>query len=1165
MFTLSDGTLVTSASDLTTASKCEFAFLRKLDQLRGRIDKLIAKEDKLLSRTAALGDEHELRVLQAYRDEFGLGVREFARPDPLTRESMSEAAALSAQAFRDGADVVFQATMFEEDATTGTAFVGFADFITRQPDGRYRVEDTKLARSEKVTAVLQLAAYADVLERNDILVDDTVTLLLGDGRPSNHLIEELLPVYRVRRRRLLELLRIRDTEGADGVPAGWGDERFSICGACDHCEAEIETRRDVLLVANLRRSQRERLARADIRTIDQLAESTGTVEGIGARTLENLRAQAGLQLKAVKGETPPYEVISALPVLALPAPDPGDIFFDFEGDPLYTDDLGHVWGLDYLFGLIEVDGTFRAFWAHDFAEEGRALHDFLNYVTARRARHPNMHIYHYASYERTHLAQLAIRHGYGEDIVDNLFRRHVLVDLYATVRGALRVGSPSYSIKKLEPLYMGADLRNDEGVTNAGDSIVEYAEAVALRRLQDFEGYEQKLDKIAEYNEYDCRSTLALRDWLRSLAPDAATSGNIDEAVERAEPTLSAVAAEEAALSEALLQLAGDPLTVQDDPSRFAAALAAAAVRYYSREDKKGWWEHFARLLEPIDEWADDRDVLAIQDVEVVEDWHRETSRQNLRRILRLTGTAGPGSKFKASDRPNLVYNSDSNAPRTERDDPRARPAHEATITEVEDDAADDVVIVREVLRRGEEPYSALPIALVPAGPIAVIAQRNAILEWARSLLAAYPDVPQDAAGDILLRRPPQTQSGHLAPVDALESPGLAGAIRDIDRSYLAVQGPPGTGKTHTGAHAIADLVRDGWKIGVTAQSHAVIDNFLSGIVRAGVNPVQLAHVSGDRTTPYESVESGKISAWADDQPGGYVIGATAWAFSNEKQIARQQLDLLVIDEAGQFSLANTIAVSLSARRVLLLGDPQQLPQVSQGTHPQPVDESALGWIADGARVLPGEFGYFLALTRRMDAALTRHVSQLSYANALHAHECTRDRHLDGWASGLHPVSVGHTGNSVASMEEASVVVDLVRRLVGARWTDPSSGRTNDPLRPDDIIIVTPYNAQRQLVLDALAAAGFTDMQVGTVDKFQGREAVVSIVSLAASDASEVPRGMDFLINRNRLNVAISRAQWASWLVHSPSLTAHLPTTVAAVKELSAFVRLIEAADDTSP
>lgn len=304
MFILSDGTLVTSASDLTTASKCEFAFLRKLDQLRGRIQKLRVEEDKLLNRTAALGDEHEQRVLRNYRNEFGSGVREFTRPDPLTRATMSEAAALSALAFEEGADVVFQATMFEDDPETDTAFVGFADFITRQPDGSYRVEDTKLARSDKVTAVLQLAAYADVLERHGVRVDETVTLMLGDGTPSHHLVEDLMPVYRVRRRRLPELQRLRDAEGAGGEPVAWGDERFLICGSCDHCEAEIEAQRDVLLVANLRRSQRERFAKAGILTVDQLAASAGPVEGIGSRTVENLRAQARLQLKAAKGRIP---------------------------------------------------------------------------------------------------------------------------------------------------------------------------------------------------------------------------------------------------------------------------------------------------------------------------------------------------------------------------------------------------------------------------------------------------------------------------------------------------------------------------------------------------------------------------------------------------------------------------------------------------------------------------------------------------------------------------------------------------------------------------------------------------------------------------------------------------------------------------------------------
>ena len=170
------------------------------------------------------------------------------------------------------------------------------------------------------------------------------------------------------------------------------------------------------------------------------------------------------------------------------------------------------WGLDYLFGLIETDGTFRGFWAHDYAEERRALIDFLAYVAERRARYPALHIYHYAAYERTHLLALAARHGVGEDAVDALLQGNVLVDLYPVVKKSLRVGSRSYSIKKLEPLYMGDEHR--VGVDNAADSITAYADSRDLFRAGQLTAAQTMLDDIAVYNEYDCLSTLRLRDWL---------------------------------------------------------------------------------------------------------------------------------------------------------------------------------------------------------------------------------------------------------------------------------------------------------------------------------------------------------------------------------------------------------------------------------------------------------------------------------------------------------------------------------------------------------------------------------------------------------------------------------------------------------------------------
>jgi superfamily I DNA and/or RNA helicase len=269
--------------------------------------------------------------------------------------------------------------------------------------------------------------------------------------------------------------------------------------------------------------------------------------------------------------------------------------------------------------------------------------------------------------------------------------------------------------------------------------------------------------------------------------------------------------------------------------------------------------------------------------------------------------------------------------------------------------------------------------------------------------------------------------------------------------------------------------------------------------------------------------------------------------------VPRQSLDLLVIDEAGQFSLASTIAAAVSAERLLLLGDPQQLPQVSQGTHPEPVDESALGWLSAGHNVLPAEFGFFLATSWRMHPAVCLPVSKLSYEGKLVSH--ASDRSLGGVAPGLHPTPVEHADNSTSSPEEAAAVLAIVRDVVGRPWS--SRGETA-PLRQDNVIVVAPYNAQVELLRHTLDAAGLEGVPVGTVDKFQGREAAVAIVSLAASSADDVPRGLEFLLLANRLNVAISRAQWAAYLVYSPAITEHLPNTVETLAKLSVFIELVE-------
>ncbi|WP_354569519.1 TM0106 family RecB-like putative nuclease [Glaciihabitans sp. UYNi722] len=1093
--------------------------MRKLDAKLGRIPMPTTVDDDMLERTARLGDAHELRYLEELR--LTRQVVEIERPGI---ERIAEAAAQSEAAFAGGAEVVYQAAFFDG------RFLGYADFIIRDDAGSYEVYDTKLARHAKIIALLQLAAYSEQLQRLGIPTGEFVHLLLGDQSTSSHRLRDILPVYRKRRARLEQMV---DERVADRLPTEWGDPRYAPCGRCDACEEQVQLHRDVLLVAGLHTSQRMKLRAAGIDTIEQLAEAD-SVDGISDATLATLRRQARLQLEP---GALAWRVTTPAALAALPEPNAGDVFFDFEGDPLYQE--GAVWGLDYLFGLVEPDETFRAFWAHDLVDERQALVDFLDYIDDRRARHPGMHVYHYAAYERTHLLTLAARHGVGEERVADLLREHVLVDLYPIVRRALVIGSRSYSLKKLEPLYMGDRLR--EGVANAADSITEYVRSRELLEAGEADAATAVLADIADYNAYDCVSTLRLRDWLLDRAADShvALASPADLEIVTVEREPDQVYLDLSALIDAV------PPTDRT-PDETAISLAAAAIDYHRRENNSFWWDHYDRLRQPIDDWQDTRDVFRIEAVTVMRGWSIEGRDRSLSRELLVTGTPALGSSFSIGRAPYLAY--EIYQPAGENIEPGARYAHSrAKIIEV----VPDGLVIEEKLPKAGDPYDDFPMALTPSSPPRAKVLADAIHYWGDEVLRSWPAPIPDAAFDILRRAAPR---GTLS-ADADTQSAIRESLLTLDRSYLAVQGPPGTGKTYVGSHVIADLVRDhGWKVGVVAQSHAAVENMLGGVVKAGLDPALVGKVprAGDSATvPWTTLSTATLGAFTA-QPG-FVVGGTAWTFANANHIPRDSLDLLVIDEAGQYSLANTIAASVSAQRLLLLGDPQQLPQVSQGTHPEPVDVSALGWLSAGHDVLPPQFGYFLETSWRMHPDLCAPVSALSYEGRLHSYPS--DRSLAGVAPGLHAVPVEHRDNATSSPEEADAVVALVRDLLDRAWT---SGGSTRPLEQRDVIVVAPYNAQVELLRERLAEADLDGVSVGTVDRFQGREAAVAIVSLTASSAADVPRGIEFLLMANRLNVAISRAQWAAYLLYSPALTEFLPTNIDGLAQLSAFVRLVE-------
>ena len=418
---------------------------------------------------------------------------------------------------------------------------------------------------------------------------------------------------------------------------------------------------------------------------------------------------------------------------------------------------------------------------------------------------------------------------------------------------------------------------------------------------------------------------------------------------------------------------------------------------------------------------------------------------------------------------------------------------------------------------------------------------------------------PDSAWADLLLARRPRSKAGPI-PRTSDTVADICTALVESDSSYIAVQGPPGTGKTYVGSRAVARLAAQGWRIGIVAQSHAVVDNFLDAVHQSDASVPMAKDVQTGKvaTHPWHLTGNAKVETWALTQPLGYVIGGTAWTFSRQA-VQDLGIDLLVIDEAGQFALANAVACSLAARTVLLLGDPQQLPQVTQASHPEAMEASVLEHIINGHPTMPPDRGFFLDETYRMHPDLTRVVSQLQYEGRLGSAPVTRMRSLEGITPGLTPIAVDHGGNTTSSQEEAEVVVELVRSVLGRIWTGAHDERILDarPVDQNDVIIVAAYNAQVRLLRRLLSDAGFDRINVGTVDKFQGREEVIVIVSMATSSDEDLPRGIEFLLSPNRLNVAISRAQWACYLVHSPRLLESRPSSVAGLERLGSFLQLV--------
>ena len=545
---LGDGSWVISASDLAVFTSCPWRLARLADEKLGKGVSVLAITDPMMDLVARLGLEHEARQLDILTSLMDVAELSYEPADPhdadTWRATIDRARQETLDALSSDTGALFQATLYEEvlpDAPLPIGFQGFADFIVRQGDV-WEIWDSKLARSAKDHALIQLAAYADQLERLGVALAPTVRIVLGDGLHSVHEIQSLRPAYRALRADVMELIERRV---ADADPLAWRNPLYAPCGSkkCPACSEQIPLHDDLFQIAGLRRTQRDKILTGGFDTLRDFSEASRDdvrrrVSGIGAETLEGLHLQARLQVATQDnpGARPAFEVHSPGVLESIPPPSPGDIFFDFEGDPTYQEFAAEgsaqgslspgddsVWfGIEYLFGMWgenlnpdSPEASFLPLWAESFDEERAVLESFLELLEARFLAFPDMHVYHYAPYERTRLNAMAKRHRIDSPTLQALLDRH-LVDLYPIVTKSLTLGLPSYGLKALEALYFDPDTRS--GIAGGGESVVAFSDYKRAKAEGDADAAQLLKDSILHYNRIDCLSTKDLRDWLITAA-----------------------------------------------------------------------------------------------------------------------------------------------------------------------------------------------------------------------------------------------------------------------------------------------------------------------------------------------------------------------------------------------------------------------------------------------------------------------------------------------------------------------------------------------------------------------------------------------------------------------------------------------------------------------
>ena len=1168
MYKLSQNDYIYSPSDLIQYMSSPFASWMerlKIDHPE-KLEGIPRDEDVMLGLLAQKGNEHESSYLALLIEKYGqANVAMIDRDTETASQKTKDAMVL-------GHEVIFQAYL-ERDS-----FKGYSDFLIKRSgksalgDYYYEAWDTKLSKNTRPYFIVQLCCYSWMLESIQGRLPEEVVVVLGNKIEDRMRIAPYFAYFENLKKQFL-LAQQNFSSDMVTMPDPAYCNEFGVWGT--YAKLLMQQSDSLSIVANIRKSQIKKLNDFGVNTLTALAKTElNFVKGISPETLKKIKAQAEIQLESRGSAKPKFKVLIAEQgkgLSALPLASNNDAFFDIEGHPLMEGGLEYLWGVSYH-NTQAAQGkryAFKDWWAHDQAQEKLAFEGFIDWAYARWQADPAMHIYHYASYEITAINKMVGRYETREAKVRTLLENKVFIDLYRVVQNGLLIGEPNYSIKSVEHLYR--EKRTTE-VGNGGDSVVFYEKWREVGGAEEWEtqpnGYQAWLNKseqfdwdqwavlreIRDYNIDDCESTLELANWLHQLQKERGIQYQPAQAellieVEPSEQTLANKEKREAlqARQQKLVSAFESDQTLKDDPH---AKLLISLLHFYSREKKPQSFAYFQRMEKTDEELSDDETV--ISDIKLishpVEDGNIScTATFSLDQPLRK-------DKIKTA----TIKNTNVRANKI--------------IFEELDVHTGQVTF--EVKAEYEEALQQTPLTLL--GSENMMPTEGLENELCRVTEAYFesrelPKVLETIFNQAIPRyigdvsALPVTRE--LYPDSEAYAQALIKAIASMDESCICIQGPPGAGKTHTAKLVIKSLIANGKRIGIMSNSHAAIMNLLEPLAKE-LPTTPIVKITGydsnkdfEEKFPPETYPSFKYRGSmsftkANPIESFEVIGATVYGFS--KEITHEHpLDYLFVDEASQVALANLVVASSAARNIILMGDQMQLEQPIQAAHPGDAGASALEFMLKDHAVIPEDKGIFLERTYRMHQDVCHPLSEIVYEGKLQADEENRHQaividapKLITKQNGILPIFVEHSGNTQSSEEEVEKIKAIIAELKTGQFINKE--QQSEAITDKSILIVAPYNMQVNLLKEKLGS----DYQIGTIDKFQGQEAPVVIISMAVSDVDDSPRGLDFIFDKNRLNVAISRAKALAILVANSGLHNCPVNNLKQMEKVGLFCRL---------